>query len=630
MIDASRQAALRTLELTVMRRLDGILQGDYRGLLPGHGFDAGEARPYLPGDEVRRIDWNVTARTNEPHVRDTIADRELETTLVVDLSGSMAFGTALEEKRDTALAIAGAIGFLVAKGGNRVAALVAAGSDLGWVRPRSGRTHLLGLLARLDGVGRDTGAGDLAAAIRTAHRATMHRGFVAVVSDFIDDGAWEQALRALSHRHDVLAVEVSDRRELELPDVGMLTMIDPETGRKRFVDTGSAGLRTRLRHRRRGAAGRHRPPHPSHRRRPSRPAHRPGLGRRPGAPHRAPPLRPSLREEAMTFLEPARLALLVLPVAAVVAYLVSLQRREKYAVRFTNLALLDKVAPETPGWRRHAAAAVLLAGVLALVLAVAKPAVAVEVPRDQATVILAIDVSRSMEADDVAPTRIEAARQAADNFLELAPPELEVGIVAFAGSAAAIMQPTVDRTAAEGAIDRLTLGDGTAIGEGILASVEMALSHRGAVIDDPSAEDEGTEGDEEETPAEAIIVLSDGETTMGRSDADGAEAAADADIPVSTVSFGTADGVVFIQGQEIPGAAQRGGARRDRRHHRGVGLHRRHRRRVADHPRHGRQSGGGRGGAAGGHRLVRRRRVGAGAARRRRIAALVQPDALAW
>ncbi|CAN5313455.1 MAG: DUF58 domain-containing protein [Acidimicrobiia bacterium] len=243
MIEASRPAMLRSLELTVMRRLDGILQGDYRGLLPGHGFDAGEARPYLPGDEVRRIDWNVTARTNEPHVRDTIADRELETTLVVDLSGSMSFGTALEEKRDTALAIAAALGFLVSRGGNRVASLVAAGSRTEWVRPRSGRTHLMGLLTRLDSVDRDTGPGDLAAAIRTADRAAAHRGFVAVISDFIDDGPWDKVLRALADRHDTLAIDVSDPRELELPDVGMLTMRDTETGRRRYVDTRSPRVR---------------------------------------------------------------------------------------------------------------------------------------------------------------------------------------------------------------------------------------------------------------------------------------------------------------------------------------------------------------------------------------------------
>jgi Ca-activated chloride channel family protein len=267
----------------------------------------------------------------------------------------------------------------------------------------------------------------------------------------------------------------------------------------------------------------------------------------------------------MTFLEPARLALLVLPVAGLLFYLAALQRREQYAVRFTNLDLLDKVAPETPGWRRHAPAAVLLVGVLALVLAVAKPAVAFEVPRDQATVILAIDVSLSMDAADVAPSRIEAAREAARNFLELAPPELEVGIVAFAGSAAGVLPPTVDRAAAERAIERLQLGEGTAIGEGIYASVEMALTHRAAVSGDAAERDGGgtedapeggnedtPEDGDEETPAEAIIVLSDGETTMGRPDADAAAEAADAGIPVSTISFGTADGVVFIQGEEIP------------------------------------------------------------------------------
>ena len=150
----------------------------------------------------------------------------------------------------------------------------------------------------------------------------------------------------------------------------------------------------------------------------------------------------------MSFLEPARLLLLVLPLAGVAAYIVSLRRREKYAVRFTNLDLLDKVAPERPGWRRHAPAAVLMLGVVALVLAVARPVYAVEVPRDEATVILAIDVSLSMEADDVAPRRIDAAREAARHFLELAPEELKVGIVAFSGTAAPVLSPTRDRTVA--------------------------------------------------------------------------------------------------------------------------------------------------------------------------------------
>ncbi len=244
MIDARRQSALRGLELTVLRRLDGILQGDYRGLLPGHGFDHGEARRYQPGDDVRRIDWNVTARTNEPHVRDTIADRELETTLVIDLSGSMSFGTAREEKRDTALAAVAAVGFLVARGGNRVGGIVAAGSETTQIHPRSGRRHLMGVLAKMHAVGRDTAAGDLAKVLMGAERLAKRRGFVAVVSDFIDDGPWPAALRGLASHHDVLAIEVLDPREMALPDVGTITMTDPETGRTRLVDTRPATVRS--------------------------------------------------------------------------------------------------------------------------------------------------------------------------------------------------------------------------------------------------------------------------------------------------------------------------------------------------------------------------------------------------
>jgi len=244
-IDAGRQAALRGLELIVLRRLDGILQGDYRGLLPGHGFEHGEARPYQAGDDVRRIDWNVTARTNEPHVRDTIADRELETTLIVDMSGSMSFGTVREEKRDTALAAAAAVGFLVARGGNRVGGLVAGGDQVTTVSARSGRTHLMGLLAKMHAVGRNTGPADLAGVLTSAERLAKRRGFVAVVSDFLDAGPWPPALRGLASHHDVLAIEVLDPRELSLPDVGAITMTDPETGRTRRVDTRSAAMRSR-------------------------------------------------------------------------------------------------------------------------------------------------------------------------------------------------------------------------------------------------------------------------------------------------------------------------------------------------------------------------------------------------
>ena len=274
----------------------------------------------------------------------------------------------------------------------------------------------------------------------------------------------------------------------------------------------------------------------------------------------------------MTFLEPVRLLLLVLPALLAVAYLVALRRREQYAVRFTNLELLDKIAPETPGWRRHVPAVALLLGLVALTFAVARPAMAVQVPREQATVVLAVDVSLSMDADDVDPSRIEAARRAARSFVELAPDELEIGLVSFAGTAVPVLAPTTDRTAAIRAIERLVLGEGTAIGEGIYTSVRLIEATAAARLDaDPGAtptttvpaepDDVGTDGETDDDPAAAIVVLSDGETTMGRPDLEAADAATAAGIPVSTVSFGTQSGVVFIQGETIPVPANNGALR---------------------------------------------------------------------
>ncbi len=236
-------AVLRGLELTVMRRLDGLLQGDYEGLLPGHGSEFGEARAYVPGDDVRRIDWALTARTGDPHVRDTIVDRELETTLVIDLSASMAFGTVAQEKRDVALAAAAAVGFLTARGGNRVGALLASDGGAEWVPHRSGRAHLFALLGRAQAAPRDGGAVDLAAAIRRAGRLARRRGLVVVIGDFIDGNGWQRDLRWLATRHDVIAAEIVDRRELALANAGPLVVIDPETGRRRHVDTSRRKVR---------------------------------------------------------------------------------------------------------------------------------------------------------------------------------------------------------------------------------------------------------------------------------------------------------------------------------------------------------------------------------------------------
>lgn len=250
------EQVLRRLELRVTRRIDGLLHGDYLGLLPGPGSELAEARVYRPGeDDVRRMDWNVTARTTVPHVRDLIADRELETWALVDASGSMDFGTAQSEKRDLATSAVAAIGFLTAHGGNRLGAHIAHAGGVRRIPARSGRGALFSMLRELLKLPRApegaTGGPPLGSAIDGLRRTVRRRGLIVVVSDFLDGmensdaPTWERPLRRLTALHQVLAVEVLDPRELQLPDVGVLTLVDTETGRRREVSTASRRMRER-------------------------------------------------------------------------------------------------------------------------------------------------------------------------------------------------------------------------------------------------------------------------------------------------------------------------------------------------------------------------------------------------
>lgn len=253
--DLAPEQALRRLELTVFRRLDGLLHGDYLGLVPGQGTEFAEAREYRPAeDDVRAMEWNVTARTTVPHVRDLVADRELKTWALVDASASMDFGTARLEKRDLAVAAVAAVGFLTSRAGNSLGALVLEGERVRRFPARGGRKHLLALLRSLLAVPRTRpgpAAPSLAAGMDELFRVSGRRGLVVVVSDFLagsdtaDPPPWERPLRRLARRHQVLAVETVDPRELELPDVGVVTLTDPETGRSRDVSTSSRRLRER-------------------------------------------------------------------------------------------------------------------------------------------------------------------------------------------------------------------------------------------------------------------------------------------------------------------------------------------------------------------------------------------------
>jgi uncharacterized protein (DUF58 family) len=246
-VDAGSEAALRRLELLVTRRLDGLLQGDHQGIVPGGGTEAGEGRHYQPGDDVRRIDWNLTARSTITSVRDTVADRELETWLVVDGSASLDFGTAGCAKRDLAQAAVAAFGFLTCRTGNRLGAVVYGPEGTLVLPPRTGREGVLQLLRRL---GRrepaPEGTSSLGAALRRARLVARRRGLVVVVSDLLDEDDWPGQLRALAARHEVVVVHVGDPREQELPPVGLLTVVDPETGERHEVQTAGRRVRERF------------------------------------------------------------------------------------------------------------------------------------------------------------------------------------------------------------------------------------------------------------------------------------------------------------------------------------------------------------------------------------------------
>ncbi|MGI9052360.1 MAG: DUF58 domain-containing protein [Ilumatobacteraceae bacterium] len=227
---------VRTLELTINRRLDGALHGNHQGLTPGHGSEPGEARLYQPGDDVRRIDWNVTARTQQTHVREQIADRDLEAWLVVDTSAAMRFGTTLADKAQVALAAAAGVGFLTARNQNRLGAVLVAGPHLKVMPPRFGRDQVRAVLSAIAAPPPSEGLGraELAAAIDRVAVVSRRRGFAAVISDFAGD-AWVDPLARLGMRHDLLAITIHDPRELDVPPVGMIEVVDPSTGRRREV-----------------------------------------------------------------------------------------------------------------------------------------------------------------------------------------------------------------------------------------------------------------------------------------------------------------------------------------------------------------------------------------------------------
>jgi uncharacterized protein (DUF58 family) len=241
-------ALLRALDITIGRKMEGLLAGDYRSNRLGDGTELAQVRPYVPGDDVRRIDWNVTARTGEPHVRVHMAERVLVTWLVLDTSASMDFGTADRRKADVAQGVALALGHVATRRGNRLGVVTFGGGQSRTLPPRQGRTGLVSLLRALDGPGegKPDRLATLGEALRRTAAIAQQRALIVVVSDFRGPLTWRRELLEVAGGHDVLAVEIRDPREQELPDAGELWLVDPETGRQLRVDTRDARLRARF------------------------------------------------------------------------------------------------------------------------------------------------------------------------------------------------------------------------------------------------------------------------------------------------------------------------------------------------------------------------------------------------
>jgi Ca-activated chloride channel family protein len=243
-----------------------------------------------------------------------------------------------------------------------------------------------------------------------------------------------------------------------------------------------------------------------------------------------------------TFLSPGWLWLLLAVAALLAVYVLVQLRRRSYAVRFANLDLLGRLAPKRPGWRRHLAFAALLVALASLTVGMAKPTKDTKVPRDRATVMMAIDVSLSMRAEDVEPNRLEAAQAAAKEFVGLLPPRINLGLVTFSGTATVAVAPTTDRGSVLRAIDGLELAERTAIGEAVFSSLDAVKTFQSQL--------QGQDATDGAAPAR-IVLMSDGSNTWGRSPEQAVGAAKQAEVPVSTIAFGTDSGYIELEGQRV-------------------------------------------------------------------------------
>ena len=245
---AGPEAILQRVEWTVLRRLDGLLHGDYRTLFRGYGMDIADLREYQYGDDVRHIDWNVTARLQVPYVREFHEDREITAWFLLDLSQSVNFGSTLVRKRNVSADFVAVLARLLTRRGNRVGALYYGDRVEGMIPARSGRRQVLNILHAMHSeqespASSGTNLGEL---LRAGENVMRRRSLVFVVSDFISAPGWAEVLGRLAQRHEVIAVRLHDPLEAELPDLGLVVVQDAETGEQLFVDTNDRGFRKRF------------------------------------------------------------------------------------------------------------------------------------------------------------------------------------------------------------------------------------------------------------------------------------------------------------------------------------------------------------------------------------------------
>ena len=570
---AAAERLLQRLDWHVVRKLDGLLQGEYRSLFRGPGIDLANLREYQPGDDVRYIDWNVTARLTTPYVREYHEDREITAWFLLDLSPSVDFGTAADgrQKRAVLVDFVTTLARVLTRRGNRIGAIVYGRQVERTIPAGTGRVQVLRLVDDLlrQPIHPRAPATNLSELLEAGHKTIKRRSFVVIASDFISAPGWEKPLNLLARRHELLAVRLVDPREQTLPDVGPVVIEDAETGEQLYVDTGDRAFRARFE-----AAAR------------EREASIEAAFRRAGVDAvtlstdddlvraivrmamRRRQQRPQLEDGRVTFLWPAMLAALVLvPLGVLLAWRIERGRRRSVtslvgprpapgSVAGVARGSSGARAPRAPPAGSRAspdpiAASLAVAGFVVLVVGLARPQASVAIPRIEGTVMLTFDVSGSMAATDVEPSRLDAAKALARTMVERQPAGVVIGVVAFSDAGLAVLDPTGEKAEVLTAIDRLVPTRGTSLGQGILAALD-AIQRANA--DTPAEYYSNRSPEPTASPdpvpagsrtAAAIVVFSDGENTAPPDPLDGARAAADAGIRIVALGVGTDAGMTL-------------------------------------------------------------------------------------